>query len=180
MRGGVSANDAEASFSAFWTSWPAKRARVSALIAWRRIRPNAALLAVIIAALERQKASDEWLREGGRFIPHAATWLNGRRWEDEVRTSYAADEADVMVAYNRALGDRGWPRAADAPFSEDRAAAIRAFLGFGSRDGWVDAYFSWLAEKLSPLEGFGFDWAIQRSTYLRAKEGNFSALREAA
>ena len=34
--------------------------------------------------LRKQIASDEWKRDGGRFIPHPATWLNGKRWEDEV------------------------------------------------------------------------------------------------
>jgi DNA replication protein DnaC len=33
--------------------------------------------------LEKQKVSTEWLKDGGQFIPHPATWLNGRRWEDE-------------------------------------------------------------------------------------------------
>jgi hypothetical protein len=25
----------------------------------------------------------QWLREGGRFIPNPATWLNQERWGDE-------------------------------------------------------------------------------------------------
>ena len=37
----------------------------------------------MLAALERQRASDQWRKEGGRFIPLPATWINGRRWEDE-------------------------------------------------------------------------------------------------
>ena len=35
--------------------------------------------------LARWKDSDQWTRDDGRFIPHPATWLNGRQWEDEVQ-----------------------------------------------------------------------------------------------
>lgn len=35
------------------------------------------------AALERQKRSRDWTKEGGQFVPYPATWLNQRRWEDE-------------------------------------------------------------------------------------------------
>lgn len=40
-----------------------------------------------MAALAEQKASEEWQREGGKFIPYPATWLRGGRWEDEVSAS---------------------------------------------------------------------------------------------
>jgi hypothetical protein len=29
------------------------------------------------------KNSQQWTKDGGQFIPMPATWLNGRRWEDE-------------------------------------------------------------------------------------------------
>ena len=38
----------------------------------------------VLAALERQKCSDRWQRDGGQYIPDPTTWLNGRRWEDEL------------------------------------------------------------------------------------------------
>ncbi|MUU13084.1 MAG: hypothetical protein EP146_18340 [Oscillibacter sp.] len=42
------------------------------------------MASVILAALERQKCSDRWQRDGGQYIPDPTTWLNGRRWEDEL------------------------------------------------------------------------------------------------
>jgi hypothetical protein len=36
---------------------------------------------VILAAIARQRTWEQW-REP-RFIPHPATWINGRRWTDE-------------------------------------------------------------------------------------------------
>ena len=72
------------SFEVFWSAYPKKRAKAAAMRAYQKIRPDAALLATLLAAIERQKASRDWQKEDGQFIPHATTWLNGQRWEDEV------------------------------------------------------------------------------------------------
>jgi hypothetical protein len=37
----------------------------------------------MIDAVGRQRASRQWREDGGRYIPHPATWLNQGRWEDE-------------------------------------------------------------------------------------------------
>ena len=70
----------------------------------------------------------------------------------------------------------GWPEVVIDPFSRERAQAIREFVMFGDRPDWISAYFAWMAEKLPVKVGCGFDWVIQKSTFIRAKEGNFSAL----
>jgi hypothetical protein len=67
----------------FWEAYPRKVGKQDALRAWNKLAPDDALLAVMLAALERQKSWDEWTRDKGRYIPHPATWLNGRRWEDQ-------------------------------------------------------------------------------------------------
>jgi hypothetical protein len=38
----------------------------------------------ILAGLEKAKQSRQWMKDGGAFIPHPTTWLNGERWNDEV------------------------------------------------------------------------------------------------
>ena len=72
-----------AAFDRFWGAYPRRQGKEAARKAWAKIRPDDALLAEMLAALERQRASDQWRRDGGQFIPYPATWLNGRRWEDE-------------------------------------------------------------------------------------------------
>ena len=72
-------------FDAFWPAYPKKTAKQDAIRAFGKIRPDEALLQVILKAVETQKASAQWQEDGGHYIPHPATWLNGRRWEDEVR-----------------------------------------------------------------------------------------------
>lgn len=70
-------------FDAFWTCYPKKKSRQDALKAWRKLKPDAALQAEIATAVAAQARSPDWLKEGGRFIPYAATWLHGARWTDQ-------------------------------------------------------------------------------------------------
>jgi hypothetical protein len=37
----------------------------------------------MIATIEQAKKSENWLKESGKYIPHPATWLNAKGWEDE-------------------------------------------------------------------------------------------------
>ena len=43
-----------------------------------------ALLADILAALDRARRTPQWMKSGGEFIPHASTWLNAKGWEDSL------------------------------------------------------------------------------------------------
>ena len=46
-------------------------------------------LDILLVALEAQKKSSQWTKDNGQFIPHAATWLNGKRWEDQLAVDRA-------------------------------------------------------------------------------------------
>lgn len=39
--------------------------------------------ALIMSALEKQKRSDNWKKQGGRYVPFPAKWLEDSRWLDE-------------------------------------------------------------------------------------------------
>lgn len=67
-------------FSEFWQAYPRKEARAVAEKAWGKVLPIEH--PAIMAAVNRQAASEQWTKDGGKFIPHPATWLNQRRWED--------------------------------------------------------------------------------------------------
>lgn len=75
--------DAERLFDAFWSAYPKKRGKEKARRAWKKLKPDIALCRTMAAALERDKASRDWRKDAGAYIPYPATWLNGRRWEDE-------------------------------------------------------------------------------------------------
>ena len=71
-------------FDEFWQAYPRKESKQSAVKAFNKIKPNTDLVAVMINALEIQKKSEQWQKDKGQFIPHPSTWLNQRRWEDEL------------------------------------------------------------------------------------------------
>lgn len=66
-------------FWLFWQGYPRKIDKDRARRAWKKLKPDRALAKTILEALRRWKLCDQWQEE--RFIPHPATWLNGRRWE---------------------------------------------------------------------------------------------------
>jgi hypothetical protein len=71
-------------FLAFYKSYPLKKARPKAFKAWLKVNPQNGLVEEIMTALETQKKSIDWQKNNGEYIPHPATWLNDRRWEDEI------------------------------------------------------------------------------------------------
>lgn len=73
----------ETRFAEFWASYPKKIGKASCLKVWKKLKPTKELHERIMIALESQKRSDQWQREGGRFIPNPLTWLNQGRWDDE-------------------------------------------------------------------------------------------------
>lgn len=79
-------------FKEFWALYPRKNARVHAGKAWLKINPDDELRKKILAALLEQKESVQWKKDNGQFVPHAATWLNARRWEDELPAATANPE----------------------------------------------------------------------------------------
>lgn len=74
-------------FDRFWAAYPRHTAKDVARKAFAKLNPSEELLTTILTAIDRQKASSQWQRDGGQYIPHPATWLNQRRWEDEVTPS---------------------------------------------------------------------------------------------
>lgn len=70
-------------FLKFWQIYPKKKSKGQAEKAFSKINPDEQLLAVMIAAIERAKKSEDWIKEKGKYIPHPATWLNAKGWEDE-------------------------------------------------------------------------------------------------
>ena len=88
-------------FAGLWTYYPRHTSKQAAAKAWDKLKPADELIAEIGKALRRQKACDEWQR--GIGIPHLATYLNQRRWEDELdeqiggppRASAPTEEAEL-------------------------------------------------------------------------------------
>ena len=70
-------------FNAFWEIYPNKVGKAEAAKAWGKLTKqdhDEALTGIVMH-------SGRWEDEGTekRFIPHPKTWLNQRRWEDEIK-----------------------------------------------------------------------------------------------
>jgi len=68
-------------FDEFWKAYPRHVDKQKARKAWAKLRPPP--LKAILDALAWQRALPDWRKEHGDFVPYPATYLNGRRWEDE-------------------------------------------------------------------------------------------------
>jgi ribonuclease D len=64
----------------FWSEYPNKKAKLDALKAWRQTAGDRPATEELIAAINKQRHSDQWSRG---FIPHPATWLRAGRWMDD-------------------------------------------------------------------------------------------------
>lgn len=75
----------------FWVAYPRKTCKHTARKAWAALKLQADDQETLDAIMEGLARSiHQWELDGNlhdperkRFIPHAATWLNQRRWEDE-------------------------------------------------------------------------------------------------
>jgi hypothetical protein len=73
-------------FDAFWLAYPRKENKVQAARVFDRLGATDELVQTMVQAVAVQ--SKKWTDP--KFIPHASTWLNGRRWEDEIETQATA------------------------------------------------------------------------------------------
>lgn len=76
-------------FAEFWKAYPKKKAKKDAMKAFDKLAEEDYPL--LIPAIELQKQTNDWKKEDGKYIPHPATWLNGRRWEDEIDSVTVSD-----------------------------------------------------------------------------------------
>ena len=79
------------SFESFWKLYPKKAAKGDAEKAWKKIEAD--VVPMILEAVEANLTGFAWTNEGGRYIPNPATWLNGKRWNDEVRPALSQSPA---------------------------------------------------------------------------------------
>lgn len=77
-------------FEAFWNAYPKvkQKSKQEAREAFAKVDVP---LQTLLDALEVQKKSHDWTKEGGQYIPYPAKWLNKRRWEDATDTTQQTD-----------------------------------------------------------------------------------------
>jgi hypothetical protein len=70
-------------FLKFWEAYPKKEAKGKAFESYKKIKEPKPSLKTILDSIEQHRHLENWQTK--QFIPHPATWLNQRRWEDEIQ-----------------------------------------------------------------------------------------------
>ena len=81
----ISSNDVfSQSFTEFWNVYPRHDAKQDAVKAWKALKPSEELCATITADIKRRLSADgSWYKAERKYIPLPATYIRGKRWEDE-------------------------------------------------------------------------------------------------
>lgn len=71
-------------FERFWVVYPKKVGKDAAWVEFQKRNPGDDLTDEMISVVSAQRASEQWRKEGGQYIPNPRTWLHQGRWQDEV------------------------------------------------------------------------------------------------
>lgn len=155
-------------FERFYAAYPLKKSRGTAEKAFGKLKPDEELLAQMLAALDVRKVSGTWVDP--KFIPYPAKWLGSQGWLDDVQVAYSAAELVVIEGFNGALGAQ-LGEVSTSIFLPARAAAIREFVTFSQKPGFVERYFPWVRDNASIPPHAGFDWLISRKGFADTTHG---------
>jgi len=77
--------DWEAKFDCFWNIYPKKQNKKKVYLWFKNKKPNDVLFKTIMEKLKIFIDSADWKKENGKYVPMPTTWLNGERWNDEIK-----------------------------------------------------------------------------------------------
>ena len=120
-------------FELFWAAYPKKVGKRESQIKWKQLKPD---IEQCVRAIEHQKKTEQWRKDGGQFIPHPATWLHQGRWDDAPKVELGKRRVPIS-----SIDPAGWaewrdetyPNADKLPYSQatrdiqkefDQAAAL--------------------------------------------------------
>lgn len=92
-------------FDLFWEAYPRRQGKIDAMKAWRGMKPSNDDLLEICRGINRFIACGEWKER--KFIPYPATFLRGRRWEDELPEPILLKQPEVDTRYCGVCGHTG-------------------------------------------------------------------------
>lgn len=97
----VPASDCSNDFEIFWNEYPRKVGKKEAFRAFKKANMP---VQVLLSAVREQKQSAMWTKEGGRYIPNPATWLNQGRWDDKpVKLDTKTKDSDGFYTLNNGV-----------------------------------------------------------------------------
>jgi hypothetical protein len=94
-------------FAIFWDNYPRKTNKKLAQSAFKTAVKDEDTLNSIITNIQERIEGGDWELNNKGFIPHPSTYLNGRRWEDEVvpRTTHKPNSTEIARRNSQAVSD---------------------------------------------------------------------------
>lgn len=89
----------DANFTAWYKAYPKKKKPLDAQKAWGQTKGKRPPLSDMLAALEWQRTSFEWTKNGGQFIPWPASYLRAGSWAEEPSTELGGNGHDKEKDY---------------------------------------------------------------------------------
>jgi hypothetical protein len=71
-------------FKMFWKAYPRRAGKGKAFAQWKKVAKDSQVRKEIMKAIPLQIKSGVLRTDDLQYCPHPATWLNQRRWEDEI------------------------------------------------------------------------------------------------
>jgi hypothetical protein len=96
----IPAIDKNEGFDEFWEAYPKKKAKADALKSWTKGECWKGAGNIITDVFNRANHDPSWVDK--QFVPNATTYLNGKRWEDEI---FKKDNRPAFQKNNDALRD---------------------------------------------------------------------------
>ena len=84
-------------FDAFWQAYPKKVGKADALKAFAKLKPDNELMQTILAAIAQWSKTDQWSKDNRQYVPMPATYIRGRRWEDELPKDNKPKEKPIIM-----------------------------------------------------------------------------------
>lgn len=86
-------------FEHFWAEYPRKTGKMEAFREWQAIAPDEVLAGKIIVSVQAWKRSEQWTKDGGKFVVYPVRFLKHRRFEDELPCSTEEPVQDDYARY---------------------------------------------------------------------------------
>lgn len=87
-------------FELFWKEYPRKVNKFKTEEWFNKNSLTDEQFDLIITKLKKYKDTTDWKKDNGKYIPYPTTWLNQKRWEDDVISISESNNPNNIVKYS--------------------------------------------------------------------------------
>ena len=87
-------------FELFWKEYPRKVNKFKTEEWFNKNNLTDEQFNLIITKLKKYKDTTDWKKDNGKYIPYPTTWLNQKRWEDDVVSISESNNPNNVIKYS--------------------------------------------------------------------------------